>query len=55
MSVGQVVGRSPGVTFKKSAGLAGDLTGIPLTQGIFNHRANALRCDACATVVIPGR
>jgi hypothetical protein len=41
------------VKFKKSKGVAGDLTGIPLTTGIFNHAAPALRCAACGTVVVP--
>ena len=48
-----VVGRSPGVKFKKARGLAGDLTGIQLTHGFFNHSADALRCETCGTVVIP--
>jgi hypothetical protein len=43
------------VKFKKARGLTGDLTGIKLTQGFFKHRADALRCEACGTVVIPGR
>lgn len=55
MTAGLVVGRSPGVKFKRASGLAGDLTGIPLTQGFFNHSADALRCEGCGTVVIPGR
>ena len=55
MSAGVVVGRSPGVKFKKARGLTGDLTGIQLTHGFFNHSADAWRCDACGTVVIPGR
>lgn len=50
---GVIVGRSPGVKFKRSKGLGGDLTGIPLTSGIFNHSAPALRCAACGTVVVP--
>ena len=50
---GVIVGRSPGVKFKASAGLAGDLTGVPITTGIFNHSAPALRCNQCGTVVIP--
>jgi hypothetical protein len=50
---GVIVGRSPGVKFKQSKGLAGDLTGVPLTTGIFNHSAPALRCAACGTVVVP--
>ncbi|GAA4088555.1 PF20097 family protein [Nonomuraea sp. NPDC050663] len=55
MESGQIVGRSPGVKFKKSAGLLGDLSGVPVTQGFFNHSADALRCRDCGTVVIPGR
>ena len=49
---GLIVGRSPGVKFKRHRGLAGDLTGIRLTQGIFNHSAPALRCGTCGTVVV---
>lgn len=49
---GVIVGRSPGVKFKQSKGSAGDLNGIPLTTGIFNHTAAALRCAACGTVVV---
>ena len=55
MSAGVVVGRGPGVKFKKKRGLMGDLTGIKLTQGFFKHSVDALRCEACGTVVIPGR
>ncbi len=54
MSAGVVVGRSPGVKFKESRGLTGDLTGIKLTSGFFNHSVDALRCGSCGTVVIPG-
>ena len=37
-------------------GLAGDLTGIQLyAAALFNHSADALRCETCGTVVIPGR
>jgi hypothetical protein len=54
MEPGVVVGRSPGVKFKRSRGL-GDLGGIRLTDGIFHHSVAALRCSACGTVVIPGR
>jgi hypothetical protein len=53
MSAGVVVGRSPGVKFKKSRGIVGDLTGVQLTSGIFNHSVDALRCNSCGTVVIP--
>lgn len=49
---GVIVGRSPGVKFKQSRGFTGDLTGIQLTHGFFNHSADALRCAACGTVVI---
>ncbi len=49
---GVIVGRSPGVKFKLSKGFPGDLTGIPLTTGIFNHTAPARRCDACGVVVV---
>lgn len=54
MSAGVVVGRGPGVKFKKTRGLTGDLTGIKLTQGFFSHSVAALRCEVCGTVVIPG-
>ena len=54
MSAGVVVGRGPGVKFKETRGLTGDLTGIKLTQGFFKHSVEALRCEACGTVVIPG-
>ena len=37
---------------KGSKGVAGDLTGILLTDGFFNHDAPALRCDECGTVVV---
>jgi hypothetical protein len=52
MQRGVVVGRAPGVKFKPKNGIMGDLTGIPLTAGIFNHTADALRCQACGIVVI---
>jgi len=55
MSAGVVVGRSPGVKFKQGRDLGGDLGGIPLTTGFFNHSVDALRCEACGTVVIPGQ
>ena len=54
MSAGVVVGRGPGVKFKKSRGLTGDLTGIKLTQGFFRHSVDAWRCGSCGMVVIPG-
>lgn len=53
MTEGSVVGRSPGVKFKIRRGIAGDLSGIPITTGFFNHHAEAFRCDSCGTVVIP--
>ncbi|WP_020141756.1 hypothetical protein [Terracoccus sp. 273MFTsu3.1] len=54
MTTGEIVGRSPGVKFKESGGgLLGDLTGVPVTTGVFNHSARALRCDACGTIVVP--
>lgn len=55
MHAGVVVGRSPGVKFKTARSIAGDIGGILLTTGIFNHSVNALRCARCGTVVIPGR
>jgi hypothetical protein len=54
MDSGVVVGRSPGVKFKESADMFGDLGGILLTSGLFNHSVAALRCGSCGTVVIPG-
>jgi ribosomal protein S27E len=56
MTAGEIVGRSPGVKFKETgAGLLGDLTGVAITTGVFNHSAPALRCGACGTVVVPPR
>src|SRR4051812_26997577 len=37
LTSGVIVGRSPGVKFKRSKGLTGDLTGVPVTTGLFNH------------------
>ncbi|WP_433349189.1 PF20097 family protein [Microtetraspora malaysiensis] len=55
MEPGVVVGRSPGVKFKKQTDVFGDLGGVLLTSGFINHSASALRCSDCGTVVIPGR
>jgi predicted RNA-binding Zn-ribbon protein involved in translation (DUF1610 family) len=52
LEAGVIVGRSPGVKFKTSRGFGGDLAGIPLTTGIFNHSAPAFRCGNCGTVVV---
>jgi hypothetical protein len=52
LDTGVIVGRSPGVKFKSRRGFAGDLMGIPLTTGFFNHSAPALRCRTCGTVVV---
>ena len=52
LSDGVIVGRSPGVKFKTSKDVGGDLFGIPLTTGFFNHSAPAKRCDACGVVVV---
>lgn len=52
MVEGLIVGRSPGVKFKRRRDVAGDLGGIRITRGVFNHRAAALRCEACGTVVV---
>ena len=52
LTSGVIVGRSPGVKFKRSKGLAGDLTGVRLTTGLFNHSAPALRCTECGTVIV---
>jgi hypothetical protein len=53
MEKGKVVGRPPGVKFKYSVGFLGDLTGIQLTTGFFNHSVAAWRCNECGTVLIP--
>ncbi|CAN5655302.1 hypothetical protein BH11ACT8_BH11ACT8_35680 [soil metagenome] len=50
---GVIVGRSPGVKFKKSQGIAGDLTGTPVTKGFMSHSAPAWRCSSCGCVVVP--
>lgn len=52
LEAGLIVGRSPGVKFKRNRGLGGDLTGIPLTRGVFNHSAPAFRCGKCGTIVV---
>jgi hypothetical protein len=54
MESGVVVGRSPGVKFKKQMGVLGDLGGVRLTRGFGYQSVDAMRCDACGTVVIPG-
>jgi len=54
MDEGVVVGRSPGVKFKGNRDLLGDLGGVLLTSGLFNHSVAAMRCNSCGTVVIPG-
>lgn len=46
MEWGVVVGRSPGVKFKSQRSFLGDLGGIRLTKGFFNHSADALRCES---------
>lgn len=51
MEPGVVVARSPGAKFKKQRGLLG----VRLTRGYGYESVDALRCDACGTVVIPGR
>jgi hypothetical protein len=55
MESGVVVGRSPGVKFKKQSDWSGDLGGVLVTSGFMYHSAPAQRCDDCGTVVIPGR
>ncbi|HPZ51083.1 MAG TPA: PF20097 family protein [Propionibacteriaceae bacterium] len=55
MTRGFIIGRSPGVKFKESSGVLGDLTGVPITKGMFNHSADAFRCPGCGLVVIPAR
>jgi hypothetical protein len=52
--LGVIVGRSPGVKFKEERGLLGDLSGTLITSGAFNHSAEAWRCEACGTVIVPG-
>ncbi|MFC4121408.1 PF20097 family protein [Nonomuraea zeae] len=54
MEAGIVVGRSPGVKFKKQMSMLGDIGGVRLTRGFGYRSVDALRCDACSTVVIPG-
>lgn len=54
MEPGVVLGRAPGVKFKNRRSTAGDLGGIRLTKGFFNHSVEAWHCPSCATVVIPG-
>jgi hypothetical protein len=53
MIAGFIVGRPPGVKFKLRRTFFGDLGGIRITNGFFNHSANALRCESCGTVVVP--
>ncbi len=56
MEPGVVVGRSPGVKFKPQRDILGDLGGVTLTSGIFNHSVDAWRswrCAKCGTVLIP--
>ena len=53
MQAGVIVGRSPGVKFKASRGVLGDLSGTPITTGFFNHSAAAFRCRSCGLVVVP--
>ena len=53
MQAGVIVGRSPGVKFKGSRGVLGDLSGTPITTGFFNHSAAAFRCGSCGLVVVP--
>ena len=55
MTRGFIIGRSPGVKLKESSGVLGDLTGVPITKGMFNHSADAFRCPGCGLVVIPAR
>ena len=55
MVAGFVVGRSPGVKFKADLDVVGDLGGITLTEGVFNHSIVAQRCPECGTVLIPPR
>jgi hypothetical protein len=54
MNHGVVVGRAPGVKFKDTSDVLGDLGGVLLTSGVFNHSVAAMRCSSCGTVVIPG-
>jgi transposase-like protein len=55
LTLGVIMGRSPGVKFKRARGLLGDLSGVLLTSGFFSHSAQAWRCEGCGTVVVPGR
>lgn len=54
MASGVIVGRSPGVKFTSARSVAGDIGGLLLTSGFFNHSAPAYRCSGCGTVVVPG-
>ena len=49
-----IVGRSTDVKLKEDSGFFGDLTGLPVASGVFNHEAYAVRCESCGTVVFPG-
>ena len=40
--------------FKDTSDVLGDLGGVLLTSGVFNHSVAAMRCSSCGTVVIPG-
>jgi transposase-like protein len=55
LTLGVIVGRSPGVRFKRARGLLGDLSGIRITSGLLSHSAQAWRCEDCGTVVVPAR
>jgi ribosomal protein S27E len=52
--LGEIVARAPGVKFKDSRGLLGDLTGDSITRGVLIHHATAMRCSQCNTVIVPG-
>jgi uncharacterized OB-fold protein len=53
LTEGFIVGRAPGVKFKVRRDVAGDLGGVRITSGVFNHSASAFRCDSCGAVVVP--
>jgi hypothetical protein len=54
MVTGEVVARSPGPKFRTQASPLGDLGGTGFTHGLVWKKADAFRCEACGTVVVPG-
>lgn len=52
MVEGVIVGRAPGVKFKNGRDVLGDLGGVRITNGVFNHHARAFRCGSCEAVLV---